>query len=410
MMDLDEATGSELVNQRLRATLHRLVTRRDVQHAILAVQSGDGLFRWVGAAGEADANGSPMRRDIPFHIASIDKLYTAAVIMQLYERRRVDLNASIASYLPQSLIGGLHRIGGVDYTNHITVRNLLGHTSGLADCYEDRPRGGRSLMERLFQEGDMEWNIEDLMRRVRDELSPHFHPQACDSARQRVRYSDTNYQLLIAIIEAVTEEPIHQVYEDMLFHPLELRHTWLFGLSAPPDATATPATIWFEDRPMDLPLALRSFPSIYSTVDDQLKFLLALVRGKLFNDTATLALMRERWHRFGLPRDAATLRAPSWPIEYGLGIMRFRLPRLFTGMRQMPAVIGHTGSTGTWLFYCEELDLLLAGTVDQATGGAIPYRVVPELLRDYTQLISERGAVVPLAAEWHHGERARRKP
>jgi CubicO group peptidase (beta-lactamase class C family) len=392
-MDVDEATGADLVkvNRRLRATLHNLVTRQDVPHAILAAQSGDGAFRWIGAAGEADADGSPMRRDTPFHIASIDKLYTAAVIMQLYEGRRVDLNASIASYLPQSLIGGLHRIGGVDYTNHITVRNLLGHTSGLADCFEDRPKGGRSLMERLFQEGDMEWNIEDLMRRVRDELSPHFPPQASDSARQRVRYSDTNYQLLIAIIESVTEKPIQQVYEDMLFHPLELRHTWLFGLSAPHQATATPATIWFEDRPVDLPLALRSFPSVYSTVDDQLKFLLALVRGELFNDTATLALMRERWNRFWLPRDAATLRAPSWPIEYGLGIMRFRLPRLFTGMRQMPAVIGHTGSTGAWLFYCEELDLLLAGTVDQATAGAVPYRVVPRLLRDYTQLVSKGG-------------------
>ncbi|MBS3975876.1 MAG: beta-lactamase family protein [Syntrophomonadaceae bacterium] len=359
-----------------------------MQHAILAVLSGDGLFRWIGAAGEADPNGSPLRRDTPFHIASIDKLYTAAVIMQLYEHRRVDLDTSIANYLPQSLICGLHRVGGVDYTNRITVRNLLGHTSGLADCYEDRPRGGRSLMERLFQAGDMEWNIEYLMRRVRvrDELSPHFPPQAGDAAQQRVRYSDTNYQLLIAIIEAVAEKPIHQVYEEMLFRPLKLRHTWLFGLSAPHDATAAPATIWFADRPLHLPLALRSFPSVYSTVDDQLKFLLALIRGELFNDTATLALMRERWNRFGLPRDAATLRAPSWPIEYGLGIMRFQLPRLFTGMRLMPAVIGHTGSTGAWLFYCEELDLLLAGTVNQATAGAIPYRVVLKLLRDVRAL------------------------
>jgi CubicO group peptidase (beta-lactamase class C family) len=389
-MDVDEATGAGPVNQRLRATLHGLVVRQDVQHAILAVQSGDGAFRWIGAAGEADANGSPMRRDTPLHIASIDKLYTAAVIMQLYERRRIALNASIASYLPQSLLGGLHRIGGVDYTNHITVRNLLGHTSGLADCFEDRPRGGRSLMERLFQEGDMEWNIEVLVRRVRDELLPHFPPQASDSARQRVRYSDTNYQLLIAIIEAVTEKPIHQVYEEMLFRPLELRHTWLFGLSAPRDATAAPATIWFEDRPLHLPLALRSFPSIYSTVDDQLKFLLALVRGELWGDTATLAMMQQRWNRFGLPRDAAALRAPSWPIEYGLGIMRFQLPRLFTGMQRMPAVIGHTGSTGAWLFYCEELDLLLAGTVDQATAGAIPYRVVPKLLRDYVDQQASR--------------------
>jgi hypothetical protein len=34
-----------------------------------------------------------------------------------------------------------------------------------------------------------------------------------------------------------------------------------------------------------------------------------------------------------------------------------------------PAVIGHTGSTGSWLFQCPQLDLLLSGTVDQATAG-----------------------------------------
>ena len=72
----------------MQATLHGLVARRDVPHAILAVQSGDGSFRWIEAAGKANPDGSPMRPDTPFHIASIDKLYTATVIMKLYERRR----------------------------------------------------------------------------------------------------------------------------------------------------------------------------------------------------------------------------------------------------------------------------------------------------------------------------------
>ena len=37
-----------------------------------------------------------------------------------------------------------------------------------------------------------------------------------------------------------------------------------------------------------------------------------------------LATMTARWHRFSLPRDRAALLTPGWPIEYGLGIMRFR--------------------------------------------------------------------------------------
>jgi hypothetical protein len=61
-------------------------------------------------------------------------------------------------------------------------------------------------------------------------------------------------------------------------------------------------------------------------------------------------------------------------------MMRFKLPRWATPAAAVPAVIGHTGSTGSWLFHCPELDVYLAGTVDQATAGAVPYRFVPQVL------------------------------
>lgn len=84
---------------------------------------------------------------------------------------------------------------------------------------------------------------------------------------------------------------------------------------------------------------------------------------------------------FGVPLDRAALRAPGWPIEYGLAIKRFRLPRVFNAFQRMPAVVGHTGSTRTWLFHCPERDLYLAGAVNEVTAGAVPYRVVPRALR-----------------------------
>lgn len=71
---------------------------------------------------------------------------------------------------------------------------------------------------------------------------------------------------------------------------------------------------------------LRSLHSIYSTARDLIAFLRALVRGELFDEPGTLELMQGRWNRFGLPRDRGALRAPGWPIEYALGLMRFRLP------------------------------------------------------------------------------------
>lgn len=377
------STGPQAaVGVRLQALLDGLLSQKGVRHAIVAVESGDRSFRWIGAAGDANPDGTPMRDDTPFFIASVTKLFIAATVLKLHEQGRVGLDEPIGAYLPQTLVGGLHRLEGVDHTGSITIRHLLAHTSGLPDYLEESPKGGRSLMERLFLEGDREISTAEAMRIVREELTPHFPPQPAGAQRQRARYSDTNYQLLIAIIETVTGQGLQTALDELLFRPFELRHTYLAG-HAPPGAVRKPATLWVEDQPLELPLALRSLGDLYSTADDLLHFFRALVRGEVFDQPSTLALMQQRWNRFGFPRDRAALRAPGWPIEYGLGIMRFQLPRLFTPLRPMPAVVGHTGSTGSWLFYCAELDLYLAGTVDQATAGAVPYRVVPRLVRAF---------------------------
>jgi len=364
---------------RLQSLLHRLALQKHVRHAIVAVESDDGRFRWFGAEGSANPDGTPIRKDTPFHIASIDKLFTASVAMMLQELGHIGLDDRIAEYLPRTLIGRIHRLGGVDHTDEITVRHLLGHTSGLADWLEDRPRGGQSFMERLLHDGDTAWTTDDLLDVVR-QLTPHFPPQPVDHERPKARYSDTNYQLLIAIIQRATGQPLHRVFEKLLFEPLGLRHTYLHGCSRPWDSTPEPATLWSGDQPLHLPLALRSLPSVYSTTEDCMAFLRALVRGEIFGSPSTLALMQGRWNRFVLALDAAALRSPGWPTEYGLGMMRFRLPRIFTPLRPVPAVIGHTGSTGCWLFYCPNLGVFLCGTVDQVSAGALPYRFVPRIL------------------------------
>jgi D-alanyl-D-alanine carboxypeptidase len=157
-------------DDRLSSLPARLGSKRQVKHAVAAVESGDGSFRWAGARGHADVNGTSMRVDIPFHIASIDKLHTACLVMKLVEGGRLACDAPVSRCLPQDTIAGLHRIDGIDRTGQITVRHLLGHTSGLPDCFEEAPRGERSLMERLFTEGDFTWTLEDLLRIVRDGL------------------------------------------------------------------------------------------------------------------------------------------------------------------------------------------------------------------------------------------------
>lgn len=347
----------------------------------MAVESGDGTLRWAGAAGEARPDGTPMRVDTPFFIASIDKLLNGSIVMKLQEDSRLDLDASISTYLPSRVVDGLHRLGGVDWSSQVTVRHLLGHTSGLADWLEDRSRDGASLSQRVVAGGDLTLDIEDIAALVRERLTPHFPPQDLSADRPTARYSDTNFMLLIGVIEAVTGRPLHEVYKETLLEPLNLRSTYLPGWSEPLDPTAQPVALRARGHSILIPMLLRSVRGVYSTVSDMIKFMRGLMAGRLFEHPLTLTAMQERWNRFGFPRDRAALRSPGWPIEYGLSIMRFRLPRIFTPRRGLPAVIGHTGSTGCWLFYCPELDVYMSGSVDEVTAGAVPYRIVPRILR-----------------------------
>lgn len=371
----------------LQKLVDQLASRRDIPHVVLAVEALDRSFSWASAAGQASPDGAPMTPNTPYFIASIDKLFIATTILILHERQLLSIDRSIAEYLPPETIRGLHRLNGVDYTDRITVRNLLAHTSGLPDYLEDYPKKGPSLIEQLLSGEDEELTLETILGVVKDRLTPHFPPQQKDATKQRVRYSDTNFQLLVAIIEVVRKKPIQETMNETIFHPLNLRQTWYAGFPKPSILPDPPAMLWAGDQPFNRPRLLRSLHSIYSTQGDLISFFRALIQDQLFQNSNTFSLMQERWNRFSVPLDRAALRSPSWPIEYALGLKRFQLPRLLTPFSPMPPVIGHTGSTGTWLFYCGQFKVFIAGAVNQVTAGPVPFRLLPKVLRIITRNI-----------------------
>ena len=225
----------------------------------------------------------------------------------------------------------------------------------------------------------MEWGIEDITSLVRDCGQPHFPPRPFDGERHTIRYSDTNFQLLIAIIEAVYDGPLHEAFDALIFRPLGLTRTFLPGSPAADGVSPAPALFWAGSNRLDRAAGpLRSFRDLYSTATETLRFMAALVHGEIFEDPATADLMGEHFNPLAF---SVSLRpvGPGWPIEYGLGLIRFRMPRIFTGFRQAPTLYGHTGVTGSWLFHVPELELIVSGTVDQVTGAPVPYRFVPRL-------------------------------
>ena len=342
---------------------------KSVRNCDLSVMKGNGSFSWSGAAGIANQDGQiPMTKDTPIYIASITKLYTATVIMRLYEKGTLALDDPIAKYLPEELIRGIHVYKGKDYSHAITIKQLLAHSSGIADYYSERPKGGKTLFELYLEKPDRPWTVEETIERARKVLTPNFVPGTGTS------YSDTNFQLLGKIIEAATGKPLQTVYEEFIFHPLNLKHTWLIGRSEPQVPISAPiANAFYKD--VDI-TKIRSYGSywadggIVSTAEEMILFLKALKEGSVVKED-TLKLMHD-WHNL------------KFPFQYGLGTRYFKLPLLMTKLTKVSPLWGHSGSTGSFLYYSKDLDLYMAGSINQMDSKIKPFILMAKVMRAFS--------------------------
>jgi D-alanyl-D-alanine carboxypeptidase len=350
--------------KKLQTLLDAQIGKGGIHNIVAAVQSYDRSIDFTGASGIADPhNDTAMTPDTPYFIASITKMYTAVIILRLVENKSIDLDAPISHYLPASLTRGIHIYKGTDYSDRIKVSELLSQTSGLADYEADKPRGGKSVIDELKAGHDRSIDTAEAIDIIRC-LSPHFPP----GTRGKAYYANTNYRLLGAIIEIVTEKSMATNFEEMVFRPLGLQHTYLYECTAPP-AGEIPATIFMKDAPANVPKYLSSNKSdggIVSTASESLSFLRAFFEGQLFNKA-----------RF---EQMTNWNSIFFPLRYGYGLMYFQLPRFFWPT-PLPEFIGHSGSIGSFAFVCPSRSMYLAGTINLISFPARPFFLMMDLVR-----------------------------
>jgi CubicO group peptidase (beta-lactamase class C family) len=263
------------------------------------------------------------------------------------------------------LINGIHVYKGKDYSAGITIRELLSHTSGIPDYYSDKAQDGKNLFESFIESPYRSWTVNETIARARNDLKPKF-PPGTDTA-----YSDTNYQLLGKVIEAVTGQPLHVIYEDFLFRPLGLEHTWLVGhWRSQARQCPSPADVFFGDRNITRIRSNGAYGAdggIVSTAEEMNLFLKALNEGRIIRP-ASLKLMHN-WRRL------------QGPLQYGYGTMYFNLPGPIRGITGIPPLWGHSGSTGSFLYYSQDLDLYMAGTIDQVESKIKPFTLMRQAIR-----------------------------
>lgn len=347
-----------MYQDKIQALLDKQIGRGNVHNVIIGVQSEDGSIDFVGAAGVADpVSGVPMTPDTPYSLASITKMYTASAIIKLHEQGLLDIEDPISKYLPASLIEGIHVYEGTDYSDRIKVYQLVNQTSGLADYFLDKPRGGGSVFDELKQGHDMALGVEQVTDRVRG-LEPKFQPGVGDGTK--AHYSDTNYHLLGTIIESVTDKPVAEGFAKLIFEPLGLADTYFSG-QEDRRSECPLAAIYLGKQEVNLPLFFSSHNTeggLISTARDNLTFLRGFFGGRLF-DSTWLTRMTARWNSI------------FFPMQYGYGMMRVNFPRVF-----FPEYIGHSGSTGSFAYACPAKSLYLVGTVNQIADPSRPIRLM----------------------------------
>jgi D-alanyl-D-alanine carboxypeptidase len=191
-----------------------------------------------------------------FPIASITKMFTAVSIMQLVEQKRVNLDATVATYFPSD-----------PHAAQITIRQLLQHTSGLWNY------GDYAVDSGLATKATTPDAILQIVA---------AHPLT-STPGSNWAYSNSGYVVLGRIVERVSGEPLPKYEREHIFAPAGMTQT---GTGAPSDGSATAPGYMSASGPPAKNYDLSWFfgcGDILSTAGDVARFDLALMNGTLLS-------------------------------------------------------------------------------------------------------------------------------
>jgi CubicO group peptidase (beta-lactamase class C family) len=162
--------------------------------------SKNGKLLYKRSFGYADYNTKrKLDENSVFDCGSIAKEFTAMGILLLKDKGKISYSDTLRKFFPE-----------LPYTN-VTIRQLLTHTSGMADGFE--------LVEKFFDHSRVAVN-EDLIR-----LLAREKPALLFKPGENLMYSGTGFNLLACIIEKVSGQSYKAYMDEQVFRPLGMVHT-----------------------------------------------------------------------------------------------------------------------------------------------------------------------------------------
>jgi len=258
------------------------------------ISSGGQIVLRTGT-GVADRSfGVPCAAETVYRIASITKLMTATIVMQLVDDGRIALDQPIATYLPDYKGAG---------AKQVLIRQLLNHTSGI----ENFDKGLTSYADAAAK-GIPAYQLPHTPRELMDEFAsgPLVHPPGT-----AFDYNNGDYVILGQIIQTVEGEPYEAVLARRVLAASGMTTT---GMDVGTKIIPRLAPTYYKDdkQPLakDMPVYGQNWYAaggLYSTCDDLLKFSNALYGGRLISEKSLRALLSPGLDEYGFSQWVSTL-------------------------------------------------------------------------------------------------------
>lgn len=281
------------------------------------------------------------------HLASVGKLFTATLIGMLFDKGLLDFDDKISKYLDVDIMRGLHIYKGVDYSDDISIKQLLKQTSGLNDVFFP-------LFKKMICSPDLNISVREAVEWGKTNLKPKRKPNKSHF------YTDTNYFLLGLIIESITHKTFHEAIHEMIFRPLKMVNAYINGYSEPENKAQYPPahiyldTINFIDNKRIAQIDYAG-GGVVAPLSEYLIFMKALVKGELVVET-TLAKMIH---------DDVSMGFPVLGFDYGYSIWKPKAIPLL--MPKEYFCWGCVGITGAFMFYHPKTETYIIGTFNDSS-------------------------------------------
>lgn len=192
-----------------------------------------------------------------YHIGSITKMFTAVMILQLVEEKKLDLNTKLSTYYPS-----------LPKADQITIKQLLNHSSGMHNFTND------SNYASMMEHPKTEKELLDYFSK----LTPDFEPG------EGHEYSNTAYVVLSFIIEKVTGTTYSKALHERVCRKVGLKNTMVGGPIHTSDNVAQSysreSDDWKKETETDMSIP-RGAGAIISTPNDLNQFITALFSNQL---------------------------------------------------------------------------------------------------------------------------------